>query len=199
MLETLRLSTAVLSLIFVAGVLLYRVALPQPVAGIPYNKKSAKSVLGDTLGLIQHLRKHGTFHDWIAQQPNELNSPIFQLFLQPFGKSFIYLTDPRETQDILLRRTKEFDRSKFFMDVFAGTVPNHHIIQLTNEKFKQGVRLVADAMGTPFLNAVAGPVTHKHVLNLMDLWKLKSDAAKGHAFPAADDLILFSFDSIWER
>lgn len=189
---------AVISLILLAGYSLYRAALPKPFPGIPYHKASAKRILGDIPDLAKHRREHGTFHDWLSQQAVELDSPIYQLFLGPFSKPTVYVTDPRENEDVLLRRGKEFDRSKLYQDIFIGTVPNHHIVQPTNNKFRQGVRLIADTMGAPFLNGVAAPILHKHALNLMGLWQVKSDAAAGRAFSAAEDLILVSFDSIWE-
>lgn len=189
---------AVISLILLAGYSLYRAALPKPIPGIPYHKASARRVLGDIPDLARHRREHGTFHDWLSQQAVELDSPIYQLFLGPFAKPTVYVTDPRENEDVLLRRGKEFDRSKLYQDIFIGTVPNHHIVQPTNNKFRQGVRLIADTMGAPFLNGVAAPILHKHALSLMELWRGKSDAAAGRAFSAAEDLILVSFDSIWE-
>lgn len=189
---------AVISLILLAGYSLYRAALPKPFPGIPYHKASARRILGDIPDLAKHRREHGTFHDWLSQQAVELDSPIYQLFLGPFAKPTVYVTDPRENEDVLLRRGKEFDRSKLYQDIFIGTVPNHHIVQPTNNKFRQGVRLIADTMGAPFLNGVAAPILHKHALSLMELWRVKSDAAAGRAFSAAEDLILVSFDSIWE-
>ncbi|RYP00760.1 hypothetical protein DL763_000640 [Monosporascus cannonballus] len=189
---------SVLGVIFLAAYIVYRAALPKPIAGIPYHRHSATRILGDLPDLLKHKQRVGTFHDWISHQGVKLNSPVYQLFLRPFSKPAVYITDPRETQDILLRRLKDFDRSKFFQDIFSGTVPNNHIIQPTNEKFRQGVRLIADTMATPFLNGVAAPLIHMHSLNLMELWMAKSDAASGRPFWAADDLILFSFDAIWD-
>ncbi|KAI8622988.1 cytochrome P450 [Xylariaceae sp. FL1651] len=180
------------------GYAVYLTALPRPIPGIPYHKSSAARVAGDALSMIRHARQHGTVFDWMAQQADALNSPIFQLFLKPFSKPAVFITDPREAQDILLRRTEDFDRSGFFQDVFAGTVPHCHVIQPTNEKFRQGRRLLADAMGAPFLNRVAAPLLHKHSLHLMELWRVKSTAAVGHAFWAADDISSFALDSIWD-
>ncbi|KAI0973117.1 cytochrome P450 [Xylaria arbuscula] len=172
-------------------------ALPKPVDGIPYHKSSATRVLGDAPAMIQHARRHGTVFDWMVQQAVILNSPIFQLFLKPFSKPAIFITDPREAQDILLRRTKDFDRSRFFKDVFGGTVPYCHVVQPTNDKFRQGRRLLADTMAAPFLNRVAAPLLHKHTLNLIELWQVKTNATAGHAFSVADDLSYFALDSIW--
>lgn len=134
----------------------------------------------------------------MTQQGVELDSPIFQLFLKPFSKPAVFITDPREAQDVLLRRAKWFDRSQFFEDVFSGTVPHNHVIQPTKDKFRQGRRLLADTMAAPFLKHVAAPLLHRHCLNLMKLWRVKSDAAVGHASWAAGDLCNFALDSIWD-
>lgn len=140
---------------------LYRAALPKPFPGIPYHKDSARNVLGDIPSLIRFRAGNGqgpqSISDWFTYHFRELNAPVFQLFLDPLGKPTICITDPRESQDILLRRVKEFDRSPFFEKAFSGTIPNHHIVQQTNDKFRAGRRLVADTMTTPFLNTVSAP------------------------------------------
>lgn len=209
----------------VLGVLyaLYRAALPKPIPGIPYHKASANNVLGDIPQMVRFRRGTGsgprTVVDWFALQGKELNAPVYQIFLAPFGfgKPTVCITDPREAQDILLRRSKEFDRSKFFKSAFSGSIPNHHIVQDTNDKFRAGRRLVADTMTTPFLNAVsrttpsmyelfftktsltttkvAAPHLHKHSKYLMDLWRVKNRVAKGHAFAVAKDINHMALDS----
>lgn len=150
---------AALAVLLVLLYALYQAALPKPLEGIPYHKASANRILGDLPSLVQF--RAGTdpgshsLVDWFSKHDSELKSPIFQLFFQPFGKPIVCITDPRESLDILLRRAKEFDRSKFFKRAFSGTIPNHHIIQPTNDKFRFGRRLLADTMTTPFLNAVS--------------------------------------------
>lgn len=100
-------------------------------------------------------------------------------------------------------------------------MPNHHIIQPTNDKFRAGRRLLADTMTTGFLNKarlvqvcvwnsdpvlsdiwlpqVAAGSLHRHIMNLMELWRLKSKAAKGHAFVVADDINHMALDSSKQR
>lgn len=192
------------ALAVVLGVLyaVYRAALPKPIPGIPYHKASAAHVLGDIPSLIKFTSSKDpgshTFAEWFAEQSENLNSPIFQLFLDPFGQPTVCITDPRESLDILLRRPREFDRSNFFKQAFSGSIPKHHIVQSTNDKFRAGRRLVADTMTTPFLHGVAAPHLHKHSRYLMELWRVKMHAANGHAFAAARDLNHMALDSIWE-
>lgn len=99
---------------------LYRAALPKPIPGIPYHEASAKSVLGDAPAMLKHKNKYATVFDWMTAQTLELNQPVVQLFLKPFSKPIVIVTDHRETQDVVLRRAKEFDRSTFFKDAFGG-------------------------------------------------------------------------------
>jgi len=77
---------AVLGVVFLAVYIVYRVALPRPIAGITYHKDSATRILGDAPAMIKHKQRYGTVFDWMTQQAVELNSPIFQLFLRPFSK-----------------------------------------------------------------------------------------------------------------
>ncbi|MCJ1472279.1 hypothetical protein MMC13_000926 [Lambiella insularis] len=189
---------AVLRVVFLAVYTVYRAALPRPIAGITYHKDSATRILGDAPAMIKHKQQYETVFDWMTQHAVELNSPISQLFLEPFSQPVVVITDPREAQDILLRRAKDFDRSQFFEDVFGGTVPYNHVIQPTNDKFRQGRRLLADTMAASFLNRVAAPLLRRHSIDLIELWRVKIDAAAGHAFWAADDLNNFALDSIWD-
>lgn len=190
---------AALAVVFGVLYAVYRAALPKPIPGIPYHKASARKLFGDVPSLISFTSSeepgaHSAV-DWFRLQGEKLSSPIFQLFFTPFGQPLIVLTDPREIQDILLRRHKEFDRSQFFKDAFSGSIPNHHIVQSTNEKFRSGRRLVADTMTTPFLHGVAAPHLHKHSKYLMEMWRAKARAAKDHAFEVSKDINHMALDS----
>lgn len=136
------------------GYVLYRLALPRPIPGIPYRKGATDRLLGDLPDLIRHITKDGEVLNWWADATVELNSPIIQLFVRPFQKPFVVLTDYRESQDIMVRRTKEFDRSNVTGDSFVGVMPNHHISMRTNDAFKAQKRLIADLMSPTFLNEV---------------------------------------------
>ena len=110
--------------ILVAGVnLLYLWALPKPIPGIPYHKGSTKQLLGDAGAMMKHVAGTKEMHSWVVAQNVELQSPIIQLFARPFAKPWVVITDYWEAQDILIRRTKEFDRSQFMIDVAGGMLP----------------------------------------------------------------------------
>lgn len=134
--------------------LLYRLALPRPIPGIPCHATSAKRVLGDLPELIRWQKSTSEVFTFMAAQFTELNSPILQLFLKPFGRPAVFLADFREGQDILMRRTKEFDRSNFVGDMFIGILPHHQLSMPTNDASKAQRRLLSDTMSPEFLHHV---------------------------------------------
>jgi hypothetical protein len=139
---------------------------------------------------------HVTFSDWILKQSEELDSPIFQIFPQPFGKPFVVLNDFRESQDILMRRGKELDRAKIVTELFRGIIPNHHIVEKTNTTWKSQRRLLQDLMSPGFLNTVAAPAIYQNVSNLVRLWDVKAQLAQGRPFTAADDIYDTALDAV---
>lgn len=172
-------------------------ALPKPIPGIPYRPSALSSVLGDFMAIGKY-RASGdvTFFDWLTTQSKELNSPIFQIFPRPFGRPFVVLNDFRESQDILLRRGKELDRSSIVIDLFRGIIPNHHIVQKTNATWKSHRRLLQDLMSPGFLDGVAAPAIYQQVSNLVRLWGIKAQLAQGRPFTAAADICDTALDAV---
>lgn len=117
--------------------LAYWWALPTPIAGIPYNKPAIKLLLGNVGSMVKHISKTKEVHDWMSMQNVKLNSPIVQLFTRPFGRPCVVVTNYLKAQDILVHRTKEFDRSKFIADVSGGIVSKSHFVMQTNDKFRK--------------------------------------------------------------
>lgn len=147
-----------LGIFFLAIILytLYKLCKPHPLPGIPYHEQSAKNLFGDLPALIVHKATTGRLWNWMVAQNVALNSPIVQIFPEPFRKPFVIITDFREAQDILMRRTKEFDRSPHFSNVFKGMVPDHHItMQSDDPRFKVHRKLIQDLMTPAFLNEVS--------------------------------------------
>ncbi|KEQ59861.1 cytochrome P450 [Aureobasidium melanogenum CBS 110374] len=181
--------------------LVYRAVFPRPIPGIPYNKDAARSILGDLPEFLKYVKKNnGQAVNWWHMQVEKHDSPIVQLFLNPFGGPTVIVADFREAQDVLLRRSKEFDRSKGFDNVFSGVLPYHHIGQKTTNKVKAQKRLLADTMSASFLNEmhqVAAPRVHESTLDLVRLWSLKADLAKNHPFEAHEDIAHTTLDAIW--
>ncbi|KAH0421154.1 cytochrome P450 monooxygenase [Colletotrichum camelliae] len=183
-----------------AGVLtlyfLYRALLPRPLPGIPYNKTAATSLLGDMPEMISHVKKTGEMYDWLGAQNIKHQSPIVQVFGRPFSKPWVIISDFYETQDILIRRGKEFDRSEFTADVLAGVIPEHHSRWKTNEEWKSRRRLIGDILTPSFLSKVAAPLLHESTLRMTALWQEKSRLAKGRPFWALKDISHCALDAV---
>ncbi|KAK1975245.1 cytochrome P450 [Colletotrichum cereale] len=113
---------------------LYQYLLPKPIAGIPYNPSALKSIFGDIPAMVKNCNgspmrwmvSQGL--RWMVSQGQRRNSPIFQVFVMPFAKPSVVVSDFRKAQDILMRR-KEFDRSDFTIallssEILGVAVPN---------------------------------------------------------------------------
>ena len=192
-----RLFRALLALIGSALIYLaYRAALPRPIPGVAYHKSAANNLLGDIPKMLKHLATNQAISDWFALQSVELNSPIIQLFIRPFGRPMVFLADWRESQDILTHR-KEFDRSNLFGDIMRGLLPKSFINMPTNDTWRHQRRLVANTMSPSFLNQVSAPSIYSTVLDLVELWHLKIDLVGNHPFSAPSDIYHVALDAIW--
>jgi hypothetical protein len=135
--------------------LLYRQALPRPLPGIAYDEHAANSLLGNLPQMIAYARKNKALFPWFAEQNSKYDSPLFQFWIGPLAKPMILLADYQETQDILIRRTKEFDRSQAMINVFRPGAPDHHItMRSADPRFKGNKELIRDLMSPSFLNSV---------------------------------------------
>jgi len=135
--------------------LIRRCLLFKPIPGIPYNKAAAHSILGDIPEMISYMNATGEVFEWMTSQIERHNSPIVQVFARPFSKPWVFISDFQESQDILMRRTKEFDRSAFFGDIFLGVFPDHHISKKSKDPhFKSNRALLKDLMTPAFLHDV---------------------------------------------
>lgn len=180
--------------------LLYRLALPKPLPGIPYNHASARSLFGDLPAMLKHVKANHTLFDWISAQCEVLNSPIIQIFASPFnlGKPVVVLTDFRESRDILEKRRGEFDRGDFVREVLSGVTPHATLVMPTDEKYKKQAPMLAECMRQTFLEDVAAGHIWQSVNQLVELWTLKAEMADVHPFEAAEDLKKLATDCIWK-
>lgn len=184
--------------IFLILYLSYQKLLPKPIPGIPYNASATKSILGDVPGLISHMSKTGQLWAWIMQQNIDHGSPVVQVFARPFAGPWVLISDFRESQDILLRRTQEFDRGKFVADAFGGLLPQFHFTMQSSEpQFKANRALLKDLMTPGFLHEVGAPQIHANVEALVKLWDLKAQLAQGRPFDAVPDIYNVTLDSIF--
>lgn len=193
------LSTLVLygAIVLGVGYYLYRSALPKPIPGIPYNSSSANSILGDAPAAIASQKATGDMAGWFTSQLIKHNAPIVQIFMRPLGRPFVLISDFRETQDIMTRRTREFDRSNYFGDMFLSILPDNMVHMATTDTWKMHRKLMADTMSPSFLSSAAGPQMHNNALSLISLWREKARLAAGHPFDAIEDVKAAAMDIIW--
>ncbi|TVY64024.1 Cytochrome P450 monooxygenase TRI13 [Fusarium oxysporum f. sp. cubense] len=176
---------------------LYNLALPKPIPGIPYNKSATKRLLGDLPDLIEYQKHTGEQRRWFALQNQKFNSPVCQVFIRPFGKPRVIVSDFRETQDILSKRLKDFDRSDRAREAFAGIVPHQMLsYQTVDPKFKKHRELMRDLMSPKFLNQVSAPEIYSKVNTLVKLWHEKSLHAAERPFDAKRDIQRATLDVI---
>ncbi|KAI8626380.1 cytochrome P450 [Xylariaceae sp. FL1651] len=177
--------------------LLYRAALPKPLPGIPYHAASAHNIFGDVPAMLSHIaNEDGTFISYLVQSLEKLDAPLVQVFIKPFSKPLLILSDYVEAHDMMVHRTKEFDRSTSSGDLVRGLGPDHHIHLKTTPKWRSQRRLVQDLMTPSFLNKVAGPALYQKVCELLDLWRAKSKIANGKPWVAAEDIDNVSLDAV---
>lgn len=123
---------------------------------------------------------------------------MIQAFIKPGALPWVVVTDPFESQDILLRRNKEFDRSGFFGDLINGILPEQHIQFLsTDERFKRNRNLINHLMAPTFISQVSAPEVYKAASTLIRMWQLKCDLARGRPFAAHHDITFLALDSIF--
>lgn len=95
-LPSLSASTAFISVILLAGLLLYRASIPKPLPAIPFVAESAKRPFGDIPEMVAYASKHEETWAFVRSKCAELKSPIIQLFLRPFGKPWVIITESQE-------------------------------------------------------------------------------------------------------
>ncbi|KAI1757712.1 cytochrome P450 [Xylaria castorea] len=183
--------------ILVALYLAYRWALPKPIPGIPYDESAKNSLFGNVPELLSILRVTGKTRPFFIEHPKKHNSALTQVWMGPLQKPCLILSDFRESQDILLRRAREFNRGPFSTNAFAGVVPNHHIAMASSDpRFKGNRELVRDLMTFNFLHEVSAPQIYAKTMALVDLWTLKSELGEGQPFNARRDIFDAAIDII---
>ncbi len=190
-------TTLLVTVVAVALWRLYLALLPKPIPGIPHNRASARNPLGDIPGFVLASARTREPITWLLSQARATGSPISQIFLAPFGgRPFVTITDFRETQDILLRRGREFDRSSILIDTLGVALPHHHIVRKTDAGWRAQRRLLQDLMLPKFLDNVAAPNIYASVEQLVSLWKEKTVIAAGRPFNADRDIYFTALDAV---
>ena len=175
-----------------------RAIRPRPLAGIPYNRDGAARLLGDVPEMMGFVLKTGQVFGWLTSLTERHQSPIVQAFVKPGALPWVVLTDPHEAQDILLRRTKEFDRSGFFGELIGGILPEQHIQFLSSDaRFRNNRNLINHLMAPTFIATVSAPEMYKSILTLLKVWQAKCAIAGGRPFSAHHDVTYAALDGIF--
>jgi hypothetical protein len=174
----------------------YWEALPKPLPNIPYTAKSRWRFFGDALDFVQYNKDTGEGFRWFATKAAELKSPIFQVFLAPFSRPIVVVTDIQELIDMSTRRTREFDRGGFLTGWVGILFPEGTISMPSHEKFKDQRNIWSSTMTSQFLNATSARTIHEHGKNLVRLWTNKIGLAVGRPFEVSDDLKQVTFDMV---
>ncbi|KAF3809047.1 Cytochrome P450 71D8 [Colletotrichum gloeosporioides] len=174
-----------------------RLAYRQPLHGIPYNRGAAKRLMGDLTELEEWDKSGKGIRPWFLAQAPRHNSALTQIFLGPFAKPAVLVSDYREVNDILSHRDAvDFKRGKK-VDVFRGLLPHAFpSMETFDPRFKSSRDLVRDLMAPSFLHSVNAPHVYAVSCNLLELWRTKARLARGRPFNVFNDIVEFSFDAI---
>ncbi|KID78660.1 Cytochrome P450 monooxygenase TRI13 [Metarhizium brunneum] len=183
------------------GILLATLALylgyftlrPVPIPGIPYNEDAVMRAFGD----LKAMKSAKYRRRWIWSQPREHGTVIYQLFLFPFRRPTVIVSDYREAVDICSRRVKEFDRGTRNRECVGITAPNFHFtMESRDPRFRHHRELLRDLMTPWFLETVATPRVYENAVALVHLWGIKELKALERPFSANHDLYLSTLDTI---
>ena len=166
--------------------LLYLWLLPKPLPGIAHNPAATKSLRGDEPALTRYLASNGEFSSWLGEQCLALQSPVVQIFIQPFKMPWILVADFHEAQDILMRRT-DFDKPQFLIDGLAALGDFHARYRTGEEGFRARRQLRQDLMAPKFLNNYIGPFAYKKGVELVELFGKKTELADGRPWRMRED------------
>ncbi|KAK7978117.1 Cytochrome P450 [Apiospora saccharicola] len=181
-----------LALAFVARHRFY----PRLYAGIPYNKHSANRLTGDIPDLTPIIKATNEYSSaLLAVTTERLRRPLAQLLFPALRPPLLILDDPREIEDVLVRRGREFDRAPVSMHILRHYFRNAMMTQFnTAPGLRDQKRVWADAFDADFLRRVAAPSIYQATLELLELWHLK---ATSRPFRVLEDFHNATFDAMW--
>jgi len=184
---------------FVALSLVYAVwsFYPKPLAGIPFNAKSKQQIFGDIPAVKKKAKRTKETSDAMIDIARQLRVSMAQLLVTSFTGPYVVVDDPREVEDILFHRDKEFDRSPLTTQFFKPLFPHATISQETTPALKEQKRLWADAMSPKFLRRVVAPNVRMSAMRLVEFWQFRAKQTKGQHFEVQKDFEIANLDVIW--
>lgn len=167
---SLRTTSVPIVTLVIAGTLLvlylaYRWALPKPIPGIPYDEAASKSLLGNVPELLRFNKENdGNIVPWFFKKLTDKNAPMVQVWIKPLQPPAVIISDYMEIEDLMVRRTKEFNRGKGFKWLFGQISPEFHITKPSRSpEYKRSKDLIRDLMTPKFLNEVSAQnISEKH-------------------------------------
>ncbi|KAI1374881.1 cytochrome P450 [Hypoxylon crocopeplum] len=182
--------------VFLLRVLVRRLVYPRPLPGIPYDEESVKRITGDLPSIAATYKE---FTEWalpIGRRSLKYGSPIHQLFMNPFSKPFIFIDDPREVSDIIMRRTKEFDKN-VTSGVWQTFIPYSTIAQSTTPEWRAQRKTWQDSMHPDFLRRVMAKNIYAAAKDLTRLWEVRCLHSNGRPVDVSGDFSFAALDAIW--
>lgn len=174
--------------------LLYRAALPKPIPGIPYVRGTEKSPLGSLPKAFEHKAKTGTLSSYFYTPAIELNAPVCQIFMKPFGRPWVLLCDGREAHNLMVHRSREFELGDFAIDLHRAAWPNALPSLKTNERWRANRRMLGETITSRYINEHAFPAMTSTANEFVDLIRAKCRLAKGSPFDMKEDLKAMTAD-----
>jgi cytochrome P450 len=195
--------TGLAAIVILALWAIYRLILsklhPRVLPGVPHNTRNVKVVFGDMSAVAAYTSKTGcTQSEAVFEVVNRgpTQSPIAQLLTPSFmTQAILMIDDPREVEDILRRRGREFDRSSMTAAFFEPLLPKASISQFTTPELKTQKKLWADSITSDFLAKVVAPHACRAASRLVDIWRLK--APSGDEFEAQPHFLDATMDLMW--
>lgn len=195
---TLQYALSALAVVGILALWLKSKLYPKPYPGIPYNLHSAARITGDIPDLMSLIESTKEFSESLFTiTTQKLGVPIAQVLFPGISKPMVVLEDPYETQDILLRRGKDFDKAPLAVDLFGPMFPNSTLGQYTTPKLRELKRLWADTMKRDFLLRTAAPNIHKSAMELVELWRLRATVAPEQPIRTLEDFKNTALDAVW--
>lgn len=170
---------------------------PKPLPGIPYDSASPGRMLGDVPGFAARAQLTQETSETLFKLPERLGVPVAQFLSTRFMRPMVLINDPREVEDVLNRRNREFDRASFTARMFQPLLPHSTVAQMTTPALKAQKRLWADAMGAQFLRDSVAPKLRAAAMDLIALWRLRARDAGGAPVSVPHDLDHAALDAIW--
>lgn len=172
---------------------------PRLYPGIPYNRSSAKRIAGDIPELVPLIKSTNEFSDNLfTVTTRRLGTPIAQLLFPGIKRLLIILDDPREIEDICVRRNAEFDVAPMEIEISGPMFPNSPLAMYTTPELKAQKRRWADTVSYDFLRGAVSAGIHRRTLELVELWHLKASLYGDTPFSVLGDLENSTLDAIWE-